>query len=67
MALNLVNVEGLIANSIFRRADQRGGVLEEGDADYLRYTLSGDAKQAIDNSGYGEQIYYDVQEEDLPR
>ena len=67
VALNLVNVEGMIANSIFRRADQRGGVLAEGDADYLRYTLSGDAKQAIIKSGYAEQVYYDVQKEDLPR
>ena len=67
VALNLVNVEGMIANSIFRRADQRGGVLAEGDADYLRYTLSEDAKQAIVKSEYAEQVYYDVQEEDLPR
>ena len=67
VALNLVNVEGMIANSIFRRADQRGGVLEERDADYLRYTLSGDAKQAILQSGYVEQVYYDIQEKDLPR
>ena len=57
----------MIANSIFRRADQRGGVLEEGDADYLRYTLSEDAKQAIVKSEYAEQVYYDVQKEDLPR
>ena len=67
VALNLVNVEGMIANSIFHRADQRGGVLAEGDADYLRYTLSEDAKQAIVKSEYAEQVYYDVQEEDLPR
>ena len=67
VALNLVNVEGMIANSIFHRADQRGGVLAEGDADYLRYTLSEDAKQAIVKSGYAEQVYYDVQKEDLPR
>lgn len=67
VALNLVNVESMIANSIFRRADQRGGVLAEGDADYLRYTLSGDAKQTIVNSGYVEQVYYDIQEKDLPR
>ena len=67
VALNLVNVEGLIANSIFRRADQRGGILEQADANYLRYTLSADAKQAILASGYTEQVYYDVQEQDIPK
>lgn len=65
VALNLLNVEGMIAQSVFRLADGRGGVLTEADANYLRYNLSTDAKGAIQRSPYGDQVYYDVKPKDL--
>ncbi|NCB31305.1 MAG: DUF4173 domain-containing protein [Clostridia bacterium] len=66
VALNLVNVEGMIAESIFGLADSRGGILSQTDADYLRYDLSEDVREAIQNSRYREQVYYDVRPADLP-
>ena len=64
--LNIVNVEGMIARSVLRRAEDRGGVLSQADADYLRYTLSQDAAKAIAGSDYVEQVYYDVAPADWP-
>ncbi len=66
VALNLVNVEGMIAQSVFRLADRRGGVLTEADANYLRYDLSIDAKAAIEASPYAGEVYYDVEPAHLP-
>ncbi len=66
VALNLVNVEGLIAQSVFALADRRGGVLTQADANYLRYDLSIDAKSAIEASPYQAEVYYDVEPADLP-
>ncbi len=66
VVLNLVNVEAIIAKSVFQQADANGGILPEEDANYLRYSLSQDAQAVICNSGYVDQVYYDVAPEDWP-
>lgn len=57
VALNLVNVEGIIAQSVLRLADQRNGVLTVADANYLCYELSMDARGVIADSPYSAQVY----------
>ena len=66
VALNLVNVEGMIAQSVFALADRRGGVLTEADSNYLRRGLSLDAKRVIMASPYAAEVYSDVESADLP-
>ncbi|MDR0841236.1 MAG: DUF4173 domain-containing protein [Christensenellaceae bacterium] len=56
VALNLVNVEGMIAHSIFRRAQAKGGRLEEADAAYIRYNLSRDARADELSAAYGIRV-----------
>ncbi len=64
LALNALNLDAMIARSVLARADERGG-LREGDANYLRYELSQDAAPVLKASKYKEEIYYDVDAEDL--
>jgi len=59
VALNLVNVEGIIAQSIFAMTDRQGGVLAKDDESYLRDSLSEDARGVIERSPYREQVYYE--------
>lgn len=65
-ALNLANVEGMIAKSVFRLADSRGGVLSEADGNYLRHQLSEDARGAILQSPYAERVYSDAPRGERP-
>lgn len=65
VVLNLVNVEGLIAQSVLSRAEARGA-LSDADVNYLRYELTADARQAILKSGYRDQVFYGVSPQGLP-
>ncbi len=65
LCLSALNLDAIIAGSVLRDAERRGG-LSEGNADYLRYTLSRDARGVLLKSPLRDQIYYDVPPEDLP-
>lgn len=65
-ALSLVNLDAVIAQSVLSRAQAQGG-LEQSDADFLRYTLSTDAKGVLLKSPLKYEIYYDVEKADVDR
>ncbi len=64
LALSLVNLDAIIAGSVLAHAEERGG-LKDGDADFLRYTLSEDAEKVLRRSPLKYEIYYDVAPEDV--
>ena len=65
LALSVVNLDAVIAKSVLKKADERGA-LSQTDADYLRYTLSSDARGVLERSAWRQQIYYDVSAGDVP-
>lgn len=66
LALSLLNLDGMIAESVLVKAEAAGNISVE-DADYLRYTLSADAKPAIGRSPLAPKVYYDVDPADLKK
>ncbi|HWS30968.1 MAG TPA: DUF4173 domain-containing protein [Clostridia bacterium] len=64
LALSFLNLDAMIAKSVLARAEIRGE-LGAGDADYLRYGLSSDAKPVLKASKFKYDIYYDVEPADL--
>ncbi len=65
-ALSLLNLDAIVARSVLARAEEKGR-LERTDADFLRYTLSGDAAAVLHNSPLKYEIYYDVAREDVDK
>ncbi|MBE5784418.1 MAG: DUF4173 domain-containing protein [Clostridiales bacterium] len=65
LALSAINIDAVIAKSVLAEA-AKTGTLRESDANYLRYQLSADAKKVLLESPMKEEIYYDVDIEDLP-
>ena len=64
IALSLPNLEAVIAKSVLSKAEAKGTVTEA-DANFLRYTLSSDARGVLMESPLKYEIYYDVDPEDL--
>lgn len=65
LGLSVVNLDAAVAKSVLAKADARGS-LSQSDADFLRYTLSNDARDVMLKSKWREQIWYDVAAEDIP-
>jgi len=65
-ALSLLNLDAIVAKSVLARAGARGS-LGEGDANLLRYTLSGDAARVLYESPFKYEIYYDVDKADVDK
>lgn len=65
-ALSLLNLDAIVAKSVLARAEAQGQ-LEQGDADFLRDTLSGDAARVLLESRFKYDIYYDVEKADVDK
>lgn len=65
LALSALNLDAIIAQSVLSRAEKAGELTTE-DANYLRCSLSEDALPVMRESPLKAQIWYDVEESDIP-